>query len=388
MKINGNKKKSLKVMTILGTRPEIIRLAAIIKKLDKFCNHIMVHTGQNYDYELNKVFFKDLDLRQPDIQLEVKSDTLHGQLANIIRETGAVLEKERPDAVLVLGDTNSALSLINAKRLKIPIFHMEAGDRSFDENVPEELNRRIVDSISDVVIAYTEYSRRNLLREGIHPSKVFVSGSPIREVYVSLMGKFKKSKILRELRLTPKKFFTASIHREENVDIPGGLELMVASYNALVEKYSYPVVVSTHTRTMKRLKERGLLKKANKKILWHKPFGLIDYVWLQMNSFCVVSDSGTIHEDSSILNFSAIAIRKSTEKAESIDAGHSIISGLDPESVLRNVAIATEDPVDPKVAPMPESYAVLNVSSKIVRIVVGMAKIVDKKVWGEKKHVA
>src|SRR3989344_7941914 len=213
-------KSNLKVMTILGTRPEIIRLAAIIKKLDKFCNHILVHTGQNYDYELNKVFFEDLDLREPDIQLAVKSDTLHGQIANILRETGEVLERERPDAVLVLGDTNSALSLINAKRLKIPIFHMEAGDRSFDENVPEELNRRIVDSISDVVIAYTEYSRRNLLREGIHPEKIYVSGSPIREVYVEMMPKFKKSKILKELKLTPKKFFTASIHREENVDIP------------------------------------------------------------------------------------------------------------------------------------------------------------------------
>ena len=297
------------------------------------------------------------------------------------------MEIERPDAVLVLGDTNSALSLINAKRLKIPIFHMEAGDRSFDENVPEELNRRIVDSISDVVIAYTEYSRRNLLREGIHPSKIFVSGSPISEVYAGMMDKFKKSKILKELKLTPKKFFTASIHREENVDIPGGLELMVASYNALIERYGYPVIVSTHPRTMKRLQERKLLKKAHKKIIWHKPFGLIDYVWLQMNSFCVVSDSGTIHEDSSILDFPAIAIRKSTEKAESIDAGHSIISGLDPESVLRNVAIAIEDAVNQKIAPMPEAYAALNVSSKIVRIVVGMAKIVDKKVWGEKKHV-
>ncbi len=381
-------KKSLKVMTILGTRPEIIRLAAVIKKLDQFCNHVLVHTGQNYDYELNKVFFEDLELRAPDIQLEVKADTLHGQLANIIRETGAVLERERPDALLVLGDTNSALSVINAKRLKIPIFHMEAGDRSFDENVPEELNRRIVDSISDVVIAYTEYSRRNLIREGIHPEKIFVSGSPIREVYAGMMGKFKESSILKELSLKSRQFFTASIHREENVDISGGLELMVESYNALVRAYGFPVIVSTHPRTMKRLEERGLLAKADPKILWHKPFGLIDYVALQMNSFCVVSDSGTIHEDSSVLNFPAIAIRKSTEKAESVDAGHTVVSGLDPESVLRNVAIATEDPVDPETSPMPEAYAPLNVSSKIVRIVVGMAKIVDKKVWGDKKHLA
>jgi len=382
-----NTKKDLKIMTILGTRPEIIRLSAIIKKLDKYCNHILVHTGQNYDYELHQVFFEDLDLRMPDIQLEVKSDTLHGQIANIIRETGEVLEREMPDAVLVLGDTNSALSLINAKRLKIPIFHMEAGDRSFDENVPEELNRRIVDSISDVLMAYTEYSRRNLLREGIHPEKIFVTGSPIREVYTEIMDKFKTSKILEELKLKKGKFFTASIHREENVDIPGGLELMVESYNALVEKYDYPIIVSTHPRTMKRLKEKGLLKKANKKINWHKPFGLIDFVWLQLNSFCVVSDSGTIHEDASILNFPAVAIRKSTEKAESIDAGHSIISGLHKDSVLRNVRIATEDHFDLKKSPMPAEYQPLNVSSKVVRIVVGMAKIIDKKVWGEKKHV-
>ncbi|MAF59729.1 UDP-N-acetylglucosamine 2-epimerase (non-hydrolyzing) [bacterium] len=380
-------KKDLKIMTILGTRPEIIRLASVIKRLNKYCNHILVHTGQNYDYELHKVFFEDLGLRMPDIQLEVKSGTLHGQIANIIRETGKVLEEEKPDAVLVLGDTNSALSVINAKRLKIPIFHMEAGDRSFDENVPEELNRRIVDGISDVLMPYTEHSRRNLLREGIHPEKIFMTGSPIREVYMDMMDKFETSKILKELKLKKRKFFTASIHREENVDIPGGLKLMVKSYNALVDKYDFPVVVSTHPRTMKRLKEKGLLDKSNEKIIWHKPFGLIDYIWLQLNSFCVVSDSGTIHEDSSILDFPAIAIRKSTEKAESIESGHSVISGLDPDSVLRNVVIATEDHFDPKKSPMPFEYQPVNVSSKVVRIVVGMAKIVDKKVWGEKKHV-
>ena len=377
----------MKVMTILGTRPEIIRLAAIIKKLDQFCTHVLVHTGQNYDYELNKVFFEDLELRQPDIQLEVRSDTLHGQIANIIRETGGALEKERPDALLVLGDTNSALSVINAKRLKIPVFHMEAGDRSFDENVPEELNRRIVDHVADVNLAYTEYSRKNLLREGIHPSRVYVTGSPIREVYADMIDKFAASKIMSALGLESGKFITASIHREENVDIEGGLEKMVDSYNALIEKYGFPVIVSTHPRTMKRLEQRGLLAKSNKKINWHKPFGLIDYINLQMNSFCVVSDSGTIHEDSSILDFPAIAIRRSTEKAESIDAGHCVMSGLDKEDVLRNVAIAVEDRVNQKLSPMPVEYTPLNVSSKVLRIVVGTASIVDKAVWGDKKHV-
>lgn len=385
--MHNNQKKSLKVMTILGTRPEIIRLAAIIKKLDKYCEHILVHTGQNYDYELNKVFFEDLELRSPDYVLEVKSDTLHGQIANIINQTGQIMKKIKPDAVMVLGDTNSALSVINAKRLKIPIFHIEAGDRSFDENVPEELNRRIVDHTADVNLAYTEYSRRNLLREGIHPSRIYVIGSPIREVYAGMMNKFKRSKIMNKLGLKKGKFFTASIHREENVDIEGGLKNMVDSYNALIKKYNFPVVVSTHPRTMKRLERINLLKVANKKIIWHKPFGLIDYINLQMNSFCVISDSGTIHEDSSILNFPAVAIRKSTEKAEAIDAGHCGISGLDPENVLRNVAIAVEDHFDLKIAPMPEAYTPLNVSSKVIRIVVGMAKIIDKKVWGEKKHV-
>ena len=379
----------MKVMTIVGTRPEIIRLACVIKKLDKYCDHILVHTGQNYDYELNKVFFEDLELRDPDYVLDVKSDTLYGQLGNIISKTGAIMDKVKPDAVLVLGDTNSALSVINAKRMKIPIYHMEAGDRSFDENVPEELNRRIVDHTADLDLAYTEYSRRNLLREGIHPSRIFVTGSPIREVYAYMRDKLGKSRILDELKLTKKKFITASIHREENVDKKGCLDQMVKSYNALAEHYNMPVVVSTHPRTQKRLKTQKLLDVSDSRINWHLPFGLIDYLTLQINSFCVVSDSGTIHEDSSILNFPAIAIRKSTEKAESIDAGHCVITGLEPESVLTSVKIATSDPVNLAESPMPLEYTPLNVSSKIVRIILGMNKVIDERTWGDpdKKHV-
>jgi len=379
----------MKVMTIIGTRPEIIRLACVIKKLDKYCDHILVHTGQNYDYELNKVFFEDLDLRDPDYVLDVKAGTLHEQLGNIISKTGAVMDKVRPDAVLVLGDTNSALSVINAKRLKIPIYHMEAGDRSFDENVPEELNRRIVDHTADLNLAYTEYSRRNLLREGIHPSRIFVTGSPIREVYAYMRDKLSKSRILDELKLTKGKFITASIHREENVDKKGCLDQMVRSYNALAEHYNMPIVVSTHPRTQKRLETQGLLDIADSRINWHLPFGLIDYLTLQINSFCVVSDSGTIHEDSSILNFPAIAIRKSTEKAESIDAGHCVITGLEPESVLTSVKIATCEPVNLDESPMPWEYTPLNVSSKVVRIILGMNKVIDERTWGDpdKKHV-
>lgn len=379
----------MKVMTIVGTRPEIIRLACVIKKLDKHCKQVLVHTGQNYDYELNEVFFKDLDLRKPDIILDVKSNSLHGLLGNIISKTGEVIEKERPDAVLVLGDTNSALSVINAKRLKIPVYHMEAGDRSFDENVPEELNRRIVDHVADMNLAYTEYSRRNLLREGIHPNRIYVIGSPIREVYEYMKNKFKTSKILDTLKLKKGKFITASIHREENVDKKGGLAQMVESYNALVKKYDMPVIVSTHPRTKKRLEGLGLDKKSDKRIVWHKPLGLIDFITLQLNSFVVVSDSGTIHEDSSILNFPAIAIRKSTEKAESIDAGHCMITGLDAESVVRAVEIVTSDPVDLKISPMPQEYMPLNVSSKVARIILGMNKVIDERVWGDpdKKYV-
>ncbi len=379
----------MKVMTIVGTRPEIIRLASIIKKLDQHCQHILVHTGQNYDYTLSQVFFDDLQLRAPDIMLNVKSDSLHGQLGNIIAQTGEVMARERPDAIVVLGDTNSALSVINAKRLKIPVFHLEAGDRSFDENVPEELNRRIVDHTADVNLAYTEHSRRNLLREGVHPSKIFVIGSPIREVYEMMKERFKQSAILGKLGLEKGKFIVASIHREENVDRKGGLDLMVKSYNALCEAHGVPVVVSTHPRTRKRLLELGLDKASDPRILWHEPFGLSDYIALQVNSLLVVSDSGTIHEDSSILGFPAIAIRRSTEKYESIDAGHCVITGLDPESVTRAARLMLDDPVNPALSPMPAAYAPLNVSGKVVRIVLGMAKVFDERVWGppELKHV-
>jgi UDP-N-acetylglucosamine 2-epimerase (non-hydrolysing) len=376
-------------MTIVGTRPEIIRLACVIKALDRHCDHVLVHTGQNFDYELNRVFFEDLELREPDHVLNVRADTIHEQLGKILAQTGAVIEKERPDAVLVLGDTNSALSVINAKRYKIPIYHMEAGDRSFDENVPEEVNRRIVDHVADVNLAYTEYSRRNLLREGIHPSRVFVTGSPIREVYAAMEPRFARSKILSELGLERGRFITASIHREENVDRSGGLEAMVRSFNALVERFDCPIIVSTHPRTRVRLEGLGLDRLSHGRIVWHKPFGLIDYITLQRGSLCVVSDSGTIHEDSSILNFPAVAIRRSTEKAESIDAGHCVITGLDPATVVKSVEVATAEPIDPARSPMPSEYAALNVSGKVVRIIIGMTKVWDERVWGppEQKHV-
>ncbi len=373
----------MKVMTILGTRPEIIRLASVLKKLDQYCDHVLVHTGQNYDYNLNKVFFEDLDLREPDHVLSVKSDSLHGQLGKIITQTGDIISQVKPDALLILGDTNSALSAINAKRFKIPIYHMEAGDRSFDEDVPEELNRRIVDHTSDILLPYTETSRRNLLREGIHPQKIFVTGSPIKEVYDSLEEKFLKTSVLKDLSLKKSKYFVASIHREENVDKPNGLKRIVDSFNLLADKFSLPVIVSTHPRTKIRLENEGLLSISNPLINWHEPFGLLDFLNLQKNSYCAISDSGTIHEDSSVLGFPAVAIRKSTEKAESIDAGHCIITGLIPEMVLKATIIAVETKDSYKNLPMPAEYSVSDVSTKVIKIILGMNSVIRERVWGK-----
>ena len=372
----------MKIMTILGTRPEIIRLAQIIKELDEHCNHILVHTGQNYDYNLNRIFFKDLGLRLPNYNLKSKSQNIQDQIAKIISSTGEVMDVENPDAVLILGDTNSGLSAIAAKRKKIPIFHIEAGDRSYDNEVPEELNRRIIDHTSDVNIAYSEQSRRNLLREGIHPKNIYVVGSPIIEVYNDLGVKFEKSKILNKLGLNTNQFFTASIHREENVESVGSLKKLVETFNAIIKIYKIPIVVSTHPRTKTKLIQSGLIKKSNQKIMWHKPFGLIDFIKLQKESKCVISDSGTIHEDSAVLKFPAIAIRKSTEKQESIEAGYCPITGLDQDDVLRMLGIICKKPINFNFSSPPEAYIQKEVSKKIVRIILGMSKIIKKEVWG------
>ena len=372
----------MKIMTILGTRPEIIRLAKIIKELDEHCNHILVHTGQNYDYNLNRIFFKDLGLRLPNYNLKSKSQNIQDQIAKIISSTGEVMDVENPDAVLILGDTNSGLSAIAAKRKKIPIFHIEAGDRSYDNEVPEELNRRIIDHTSDVNIAYSEQSRRNLLREGIHPKNIYVVGSPIIEVYNDLGFKFEKSKILNKLGLNTNQFFTASIHREENVESVDSLKKLVETFNAIIKKYKIPIVVSTHPRTKTKLINSGLIKKSNQKIIWHKPFGLIDFIKLQKESKCVISDSGTIHEDSAVLKFPAIAIRKSTEKQESIEAGYCPITGLDQDDVLRMLGIICKKPINFNFSSPPEAYIQKEVSKKIVRIILGMSKIIKKEVWG------
>ena len=371
----------MKLITVLGTRPEIIRMACIIKELDKFTDNIIVHTGQNYDKNLRDMFFDDLDLRYPDIQLNVKSESLHDQIGNIIKETGRVFQEVKPDAVITLGDTNSALSLINARRMKIPSFHIEAGDRSFDINVPEELNRKIVDHTANINIAYTEYSRRNLLAEGIHPSKIFVCGSPIKEVYDSINEKIEKSNILKSLNLKKDKYIVASIHREENVDTVGGLEQMVNTYKELAKQFDVNIIVSTHPRTRKRLNKLDLVDLNNNfPINWHEPFGLIDFLALQMSSLCVVSDSGTIHEDSAVLGFPGVAIRKSSEKYESLDSGFCPFTGLNAENVIRCCKIAIENKKKLNEKSIAEEYKTKRASMVITNLVASLTNIV-KNEW-------
>ena len=375
----------MKVMTIIGTRPEIIRLSEIIKILDRFTNHTLVHTGQNYDDNLYKVFFKDLKLRKPDIQLKCQSKSIQEQISKILESTGNVMDKHKPEAIVILGDTNSGLSAIVAKRKKIPIFHLEAGDRSFDNEVPEELNRRIIDHTSDINLTYTEHSRRNLIQEGIHPKNIFVIGSPIKEVYDNLKIDFKKSKIVSKLSLKRKNYFLSSLHREENVDKKKNLEELIKTFNNIVREYKMPLIVSTHPRTLKSLEKFEFLGKSDKLVQWHKPFGLIDFIKLQLDSFCVISDSGTIHEDSAILKFPALAIRNSTEKYESLDSGYCPITGLDSENVLKMIKVVTNNFPNLDRSPIPNAYNQAKVSNKVINIILGLRNIVNYNTWREKK---
>lgn len=373
-KSNINK---LKIMTIFGTRPEIIRLSRVFATLDKYVNHIMVHTGQSYDYEMNQVFFENLKVRKPDYFLEVKSETLGGQIAKIIERSEEVLKKEMPDAILILGDTNSALAAIVAKRMKVPIFHMEAGNRSFDENLPEEINRRIVDHISDINLPYSENARLYLIREGVHPGTIFVTGSPMAEIWKAYKNNVKKSQILKKLKLKKGKYFVASIHREENVESKESLTKLINSLNAVAETYKMPIVMSTHPRTAKRLEEYKL--KANKLVNFYKPMGYFDYNNLQLNAFCVLSDSGTILEESSIMGFPAIQTRVSSERPEGFDEGVLIISGLDKDIILQAVDITIKQVADGEKFNIPRNYRDTNISSKVLRLIVGLTKIIQDK---------
>ncbi len=364
-------------MTIFGTRPEIIRLSRVFAELDKYVNHIMVHTGQSYDYEMNQIFFEDLKVRKPNYFLEVKSETLGGQIAKIISKSEEVIKKEIPDAVLILGDTNSALAAIMAKRMKIPIFHMEAGNRCFDENVPEETNRKIVDHISDINLPYSENARLYLIQEGIHPGTIYVTGSPFGEICDYYKNQIDKSSILKKMKLSIKKYFVASIHREENIESKESLAKLIDSLNAVAEIYKMPIIVSTHPRTSKRLSEYKF--KVNKLVNFHKPMGYFDYNKLQKNAFCVLSDSGTIQEESSIMGFPAIQVRVSSERPESFDEGVVILSGLDKNVILQSIEITTKQVAEGKKFKVPLAYQADNVSSKVLRLIVGLAKIVRQR---------
>lgn len=368
----------LKVATILGTRPEIIRLARVMARFDAHVDHVIVHTGQNYDYELNEVFFEDLGVRKPDYFLGVGGGTLGETLGGILSETEKVLVKERPDAVVILGDTNSAISAIIARRLKIPVYHMEAGNRSFDRNVPEETNRRLVDHIADFNLVYTEHARRHLLSEGLEHRRINVTGSPMREVLEHYLDQIKASDVLAKMKLKKRGYFIASLHREENVDNKARLTELVSALNTLAEKYDMPIILSTHPRTRKRLDSFGL--KFDSRVQDMKPFGFHDYNNLQMNAFCAISDSGTIAEESSILGFPAITPRDAIERPEAVDVGTLIMTGLNEATILAGIEAITaqfeerttngQAPV-----PVPEDYAITNTSQRVLNLVLGTAKL-------------
>lgn len=357
----------LKVMTVVGTRPEIIRLSATIKLLDEHTEQVLVHTGQNYDYELNEVFFEDLGLRRPDHFLNADVSSLGAALGSILTKTEEVLRAEQPDAFLVLGDTNSCISAVIAKRMKIPVFHMEAGNRSFDENVPEETNRRLVDHVADYNLVYTEHARRNLLAEGLHPSKILLTGSPMREVLEQNREQIEASDAVERAGLTPGEYFLVSLHREENVDNPARLRSAIAALQALRAEYGLPILVSTHPRTRKRIEALDDAA-AIEGITFHPPFGFHDYIKLQQESKLVLSDSGTISEESSVLGFPAVTVRDFIERPEALDAGAIITTGLTPETILD--AVALQLTLGPSAA-IPSGYEITDTASRVVRFVVG-----------------
>lgn len=374
--------EKLKLMTIIGTRPEIIRLSAVIKCADKYFNHVLVHTGQNYDYTLNQVFFENLGLRAPDYYLDSVGKDLGETMGNIIAKSYEVMQKEKPDAVLLLGDTNSALSAISAKRLKIPIFHMEAGNRCWDWNVSEMINRKIVDHISDINLPYTEHSRRYLLSEGIDGKTIFVTGSPMREVLRDNMDKIEKSDILNKLNLEKNKYILLSSHREENIDNEEHFMSLMNAINDIAEKYQMPVIYSTHPRSQKFIEKRNF--KFHPLVQNLKPFGFMDYNKLQKNAYCVLSDSGTLSEESAMLGFAGVLIRTSTERPEVLDKGTIVIGGITDRTVEQALELAVSMRDNKEEVVIAEDYADTNVSVKVVKIIQSYTDIVNRTVWGKK----
>jgi UDP-N-acetylglucosamine 2-epimerase (non-hydrolysing) len=395
-------KSSLKVLTIVGTRPEIIRLSRVISLLDETVNHVLVHTGQNYDYELNEIFFKELELRKPDHFLNADISSLGATVGDIIKKTEVVLKNEKPDALLVLGDTNSCLSAYMAKRLKIPIYHMEAGNRCFDFNVPEEINRRVIDHIADFNLVYTEHARRHLLSEGLPHRRIYLTGSPMNEVLNYYLPKIEASNILEKLGLNTvnsqksvdgilktenrdlktvvslplkaESYFLVSIHREENVDNKENLIILLNTLNKMVEVFDKRIIVSTHPRTRKKI-EALKDKKLIGKIEFLKPFGFFDYVKLQKNALCVISDSGTINEESSILNFPAITVRNSMERPEGLDTGSIILTGLNENTIIDSIKLTMKELLTGCNKEYTEDYKVENTAWRVVKLVLGTAKL-------------
>jgi len=371
----------LKIMTIVGTRPELIKMSRVIAELDLHTKHVLVHTGQNYDYELNQLFFEDLDIRKPDYFLEAVGENAAQTISRVIEKSDKVMETEKPDAVMLYGDTNSCLAVISAKRRKIPVFHMEAGNRCFDQRVPEELNRKILDHLSDINLVLTEHARRYLIAEGIRPETIINTGSHMREVLDYYMVKIQASDVLARLQLKQRNYFIVSMHREENIDTPENLADLVETLNALADQYQIPVIVSTHPRTQKRLD--GLnLSKVGSRIQFLKPFGFCDYVKLQMEALCVLSDSGTITEEASLLNLPAVTIRNTHERPEGMDVGTLIMAGLKKDRVLDAVrVIAAQHKRDVRVMAPVEDYEAQSVSKKILRIVLSYTDYVNRTVW-------
>ena len=372
----------MKVVSIVGTRPEIIKLSRLFHELDKYTDHILVHTGQNYDYELNEIFFNDLKIKKPDYFLNVAGDSLAETIGNIISKSDKVLELVKPDAIVLLGDTNSCLAAISAKRRKIPIFHLEAGNRCFDQRVPEEINRKIVDHLSDINLVYTEHARRYLINEGLKPEMIIKSGSPMKEVLNFHYENINNSKILEELDLAKDDYFVVSAHREENIDNEYMFLIFLKTLNSIAQKYNKRVIVSTHPRTRKRLDEYKKEVTLDNRISFLKPLGFFDYIKLQQNSSCVISDSGTITEEASILKFSAVTIRQVHERPEGMDAGTLIMCGLEQEDVLNAMYIVMEQNLDiqniPKIV---FDYDVDNISTKVIRIIMSYTNYVNREVW-------
>ena len=369
----------MRLMTIVGTRPEIIKMSAIIKKADRYFDHLLVHTGQNYDYELNKVFFDDLGLRAPDYHLGVVGDNLGQTMGNVVAKSYELMERVKPDALIVLGDTNSCLCVLSAKRLKIPIFHMEAGNRCKDENLPEEVIRRIVDVTSDVNLCYSEHARRYILDTGVKPEYTYVVGSPMAEVLGTYRERIENSQVLKQLGLEPRKYILLSAHREENIDIENNFNSLMNAVNAMAEKYDMPILYSCHPRSKKYIEARGF--KFNPRVIQHKPLGFFDYNHLQQNAFCVVSDSGTIPEEASYFKFPAVSIRTSTERPEAMDKGVFVIGSITTDYVLQAVDLAVSMHANGEDGQAVPAYTDENVSTKVIKIIQSYVGIINKMVW-------